>query len=1689
MPALDALETLKRDTDDYERVAVILGRKIAATGRHPSRQKSLLVRLATLQEKTLGRLDVARETYRRALEIDPLFRPALRFGARDSEANQDLVDAAHLLARLAGPLPGDAQADEPSELAEQQRNAALRLAQLAETLAKAKVAPTRPGHSSRKPADDGAIDKLTTTVLEAAAEQQSKGDDDQLTLALEGHYRRTKNWASVATMLAVPERSSPARAVERVDILWRNLEDIPAALIAARSGCDMHPDDPRLREYEQALEELTCATDSTDNPGLGEEVAAAMDAAISARDAGDTSTALGHLEPIAGPAAPNELLLLRAQLREANGQWERAAHDLTMLRRRASAAGDLNLEHRLCRWLATVTAEKLGDGMTALALYERALELDPEDLASAEACVSLFERRGDRSARASALERVVAIARRTGAGAQVQAGALRDLASFALTEGRPKRAQQHLEEALEGAPGDEATLRLLASVHAELGDVSSQSQTLRILAGTLADRAGGTSASSGELYLELADLYYDSIADADKGREAMLVAARVFGPGSRSRSILRLLASEANTANDTTTVITALEAVGEEQLKSGDVVMLAKAYGRAARDQRAVITLENARARGRLSDEAALLLIALYRQLGRKRELARSLETGASDAPPAIAATRLSEALGLYRVTLEDEVSAERVLAQLTELAHVHQVNEHETLVERPGPEELERAADAAASGQETAVAADLLARAVDQRVTTLTLAGDTLDSATNETLDHLRALARRDGHYDALARALLSASAVKASSTASSALLREAAQITRRFLHNTRTAADLLSRALALTPNDASLCEELDATLREAGDYSQLVSAYELHLGAVSGRGRAQPLLELGRLYRDVFADFRRAESYFREVVRVAPELKGELERDLAEIETRSSTNSSAGSRTKRQTPEAANSGQKARADSSADTSEAARAERARKLAKLLERAAELEEGGQLDAAIAQAERAAAISGGDPRPLRALERLYGAIGDWGAVGEVLGRLASVASVADDRTAAAEIWFRRAALYRDVLHREPEAYRCLKEAHANDPENGTIANALRAVAMARGEWALAAELLYREIAAADNHRDRADEQGALYLELALIFDEKLLDVDAAMINYEQALERDPEIPAAPKPLARLYELRGRHAEASQTYELAAARAHSDEDRGRLLRHAALSAEHAGLGEEARRLYSLATVVGVAEDHEKAQLALARLGEGESNQNHEPGLEARIRLLEARLEETDDAEAELDLRRELLELATSRGDAGAQLRLARELLESDRTEVSAYVALKKQAALAGDWQQVASLLSSRAAAVEDPKERAALYYELGRAYEDDLGDLNAAVGAYEQSLGADADHSGALEALAEISYRKHNWARAYPIYARLRAEDCAMPADMIALRRGEIAEALGREQEACEAFAEAVRLFPASRPALTALARTAKRIGDLERAIAATRAILELAPASDVNATARARGELASLLARSGDITGAIYYYELVVGEQPKAAPALAELLALYSEKGDFHGAARCVRSLIALTSDARGRADLLFRLGELYRDRLGDADLAADAYLKGIDLAPDHAPILRRLLEYFFRVGDDEQLVEVASDLAKTGNLSRAETGKRHLARVFVFAAHHKHWNLVDEISSWFGKETSERLVAALLEVVGTGRESWPPSLASAAGAAACTHLGIKGTVIYDRVVSLAESNDSAAKLLVAIVD
>ncbi|MEZ4404799.1 MAG: hypothetical protein R3B06_32725 [Kofleriaceae bacterium] len=1237
----------------------------------------------------------------------------------------------------------------------------------------------------------------------------------------------------------------------------------------------------------------------------------------------------------------------------------------------------------------------------------------------------------------------------------------------ARADGELARARELAAAA--AADGDPRALRELADLCIELDDWPGCAAALA----ALTEARGDTSLHGhrkAEVLLELADVYYDRLGDLDAARAAMRAAADAHGPSARRDATLRLLAAEASAADDHADAAAALEGIDPARRTAADLLALATAWQRRGHDHRAIAVLEEVRTADRLSDEGAMLLFALHQERRRKTDLAAVLERGAATAPPDEARARLTDALGLWRDALGDAAAAARVEAALALLPPAPP-RAARAATEPPPPRrraarptEMERLAEAAAAAGDHKAADDLYADAIPARVRA---GGD--PETLPQAIERVRAAARAAGHADALVRALF-AVAARAPQPLAVDLYREAAATARADLDDPAVVCDALLRAHRLAPGDGELVAALADLLEAEGDLTRLGDVYERAAQHTLGNERARWLLALALLDRDKLGDPVRARAHLDAAFDAAPELptvwlpladarmadddvagaRELYERAAASTALDATTRAWAGERLAALDRDAnVTSGEIAatprtrtapmgsgRATSHSDGTPAAPASREQTrritlrglagttarplgdgsgdLERELRLGAELAAGEQLDAAVAHYEAAALLAApGDTRALSALEQIHDLRGDGEAVSDLIGR--QIVATVEPRPRA-RLWWRRAQLYRDTLHREADTYRCLKEAHACDPDDLDIAYELRAVAMARGEWALTAELLGREIAAAPTSRDR----GALNLELALVFDEKLLDPDAARRHYEAALADDPTIPAVPRPLARIYELAGRYRDAATMLEEAARLAPTGE-RAALLARAAADAARAG---DRTRAVDLAN--GAAD----AALAVG---------NHEAAARARAEATRLGAEPARDERRARDLgqRESDLTRAVAEADGAAIETAARGVLAVAPAHPVAFRVLYERAEARGDWTTAAELYAERAAAESDPTERASHWFELGRLHADRRSDQRAARQAWTRALDTEPTFAPALDALADLAYRERDLAAADALYARLPTNTSRLPPDVVMLRRAELAEGLGDDQRALTLAQGAARLGPSRRDIYATCARLAAKVGDLEAAIRAARSGLELIVPDDVAALTAARLELAELCKQAGDTIGAVYYHELVVADEPHHAHSLEALAELYVERGNWAGAARALRALAATSAPPDRRAAILYKLGELTLSRLGDVAGADDAFLRAADLDPGHHPTLRRLIDVYWRAGDGAGLLDVAQELAVAGALIDPTTSRATLARVGIAASHAGRMHLAAEAIGALEDDAAPRLAAALAELVG----------------------------------------------------
>jgi tetratricopeptide (TPR) repeat protein len=611
------------------------------------------------------------------------------------------------------------------------------------------------------------------------------------------------------------------------------------------------------------------------------------------------------------------------------------------------------------------------------------------------------------------------------------------------------------------------------------------------------------------------------------------------------------------------------------------------------------------------------------------------------------------------------------------------------------------------------------------------------------------------------------------------------------------------------------------------------------------------------------------------------------------------------------------------------------------------LETARLLARKGDWEAAAAIAEAVLDSNPLDAGALALLVEHYQRGDDSAALDSALDR--QIAATTDASTRAL-LWMRRARVHQRE-GRSDDMYYCLKEAHAAHPDDAEIAHQLRSQTMVRGDWELAAQLLYREIAGAQNDVDRA----ALHLELALIFDERLHDPAQALRNLEQADALDPTIPAATQKLAMHYQAAGRFAHAATMF----------------VRAGQLAAEPA-----------------------KTQL-LARAMACDATHAAEP----------------DPTVADLEYR---LALAQSRGETHLGQELATALWKLDPGNRIAFGALADKPRHQGDMARLEQLVWVRASTMTEGRERAEFWCDFGH-WALEHGDAERAASAFDRGLVDDPDHTGVIEARAELAFRHDDWATADILYAHLPMRATAGASGELLLRRSLLAEKLGRIEDALALAQAAAAVDEVKWTALLRVIDLARATHDLGRAVTAARAALALVPLTDKAQLVARRQVLADLLAALGDPAAAEQELVEILHLEPFHESALLRLVELTTEAGRIEHAIEYLRQLALHTEQADLRALRFCKIGELYAYSLGDHDRGADYFFRAADLAPSNVAILRRLVDVYWRAGDRTALVELARELSAEAALGEwpattvaraaialAASGDVELARRFV---------------------------------------------------------------------------------------
>lgn len=535
------------------------------------------------------------------------------------------------------------------------------------------------------------------------------------------------------------------------------------------------------------------------------------------------------------------------------------------------------------------------------------------------------------------------------------------------------------------------------------------------------------------------------------------------------------------------------------------------------------------------------------------------------------------------------------------------------------------------------------------------------------------------------------------------------------------------------------------------------------------------------------------------------------------------------------------------------------------------------------------------------------------------------------------------------------------------------PEHPQAVPALDKLYVREGAWQKLAALLTQKLQSA-----YGDEATALRLRLGRVHQEQLSEPGVAIAYLEQVLTDDPsnrdatalveatlgsaELRArAATILEGVYVSRDESADLVRILEVRLEFAATDDDRRELLRRMA-DLRDERLSDDAGALEAYARLVPLTPDDANNRVRLLEISARNGTMTR------AAEVLRAAAEAASTPQPRADILLSVAKIYEADADAARAELVYREVLDLDRSDptvaLPAARALERVYAATGRSNELAEMLRVQVKLEDDGAARKNLLGRLGFLCEEQLTDLDAAIGAWKERIEDDPVDTDALVALDRLYERKGD-ARALVgvLRARERLADDPDARKAFMVRTAATLDAkLEDTDEAILAYRAVIDDFGAERETLAALARLyerAKRADELAETLAS-----QLTLAVELS-------ERLELLTRLGDVR------RTLLGEVDGALDAYREALTL----DPSHAKSReAVEGLLDNETARRDAADLLRPLYE--------EDKAHEKLLRVLDIQIEAAE----------GVDDKLSLLALAADVAET-NLDDARRAFEYAGR------------------------------------------------------------------------------------------
>jgi tetratricopeptide (TPR) repeat protein len=584
---------------------------------------------------------------------------------------------------------------------------------------------------------------------------------------------------------------------------------------------------------------------------------------------------------------------------------------------------------------------------------------------------------------------------------------------------------------------------------------------------------------------------------------------------------------------------------------------------------------------------------------------------------------------------------------------------------------------------------------------------------------------------------------------------------------------------------------------------------------------------------------------------------------------------------------------------------------------------------------------------------LEALERIYR---EDGRSNKLLNILERKAEAVEDVDSVVSALLQVAEAYEERFSDTKAAIENFERAAELSPSNLQALRGLERLYTVEGRFQDLISILEREFEVVATERERIE----ILMRLAQMWEQEFKKPDNAAERLEQVLDIDPLNDDALCHLEDLYRTMQRWDDLVRTYDRHASATADTEERVRIFRELGeVYATHKDDVEQAIDSYLNALNLN---EHDVFSLqAVAKLYERKGD--HSSALDMLGQLAAVVSDPAEQVSLKHRMGRILDQELGDRVSALEQFQMAVDL---DPAHLPSLEAMRNIYVDSGDWAAAAKMLTFEIENTEKDRKRAALLVDLGRIRAERLDDEAGAVEAFEAASQADPDNEDALLPLVDAYLANDRCEDAFPLLEVLVQRSEKRERDerhRLALMLGNTATSLGRANDAVSAFEKAYEIDNDDSEALKGLAGSYFRAERWDDAFKYHQVLLVQ------HRDALGRDEITEVFFRlgvvkheQGEDKKARNMFEKALEEDSHFVPALEAMVELQSADGDWGSVVEFKKRILDVTDEPQLRAKLLVELGDLWGEKLGKPDDAAEAFTEALDLEPDNHVVLHKLL-------------------------------------------------------------------------------------------------------------------------------